>query len=1428
MTKKMLAIVLTAVIWAACLVPAKAQDGSAWRISSADGLPSNIVHDIAQDARGFVWIATTNGVCRYDGFHTVSLQNISCTDNDYIEGNISKVTPDGEAGLVWVRTSANIVACYDVTAERFVDYTARGDHNRPYARWIVGGGEAWLYGAGNGVRHVTRRDGHFLCTDYTGENGRLPDNSVEGVAADGAGNVWITTGKGTVVISRNGKCQAPLGRRRVIAARSDGRNMLVLDADGTLYAFDGRLRTVRRAANALPADIGTVKADCLWNGRWLLFTADRTLALDLKSLALAAPPELQLRGATICRDSTPGYIILSNTGGEVLILRPDGTADRLRLLEQGRTPTQRDTKIRAAAANGKLHIATNGNGLFVYDPARRAITRHITADRDHSTMSNMLLSIVAAGDGTLLVGNEAAGVTCIPPPQQIAARYVLPAPGSDNDLANTVRMIARRPDGSMVISTKDNALHTFATPNIGITPAGSTKACAFSYFTDRRGSTYIGTRGDGLYVDGTRYSKESATHHIGSNDIFDITQDGRGRLWVATWEGGLLVADDGDARPLRFKAVLNRSVDERRVRRVCIDGSGRLWAATCNGLYVADTRQPAIDNSSFRRFSRSDGSLPATNIICLIAARDGLLYIGGLGCGLIKARPDKTATRLEVEQITMADGLTNNNVRSIVEDRYGCIWAGTEEGLSRIDPRNNTVTSYRLSSMQAANVFAEGSAATTPDGTLVFGTFYGVLAVRPESVHEGGAPARRPAITAVTASGRTAVEGIALTTMAQSGSLSLPHDRNTIGISFSNMDFANAKSSFFMHRLDGVDEDWTLTTDNPHALYTNLTPGTYTFRCRAMTAGRLWSGDTVLTITIRQPWWNTWWAWLLYTAATTALATYLYLMWLRGFRLRQQMAAERQMHEFRLGFFTQVAHELRTPLALIKGAADKLADEADRPPSRTALQTVRRGVGRLMRQVNSLMEFRRISTGGIRLAVEHGDVVRFVRDVFQDFWQAARRKDLSYTMVPFAAAYEMPFDRNIVDTIVTNLLSNAIKYTPNGGTVTLRLALDGGMLAVKVEDSGPGISTEGQANLFKPFMHGYASSGGMGIGLYTARQMARAHKGDLTYSHDAGGTTFTATLPADGSPYAPSDYAQSPTPQSARTDGGADLRELLPAPMNDARVAVVEDDTDMAELLRTELGQYFHILIYSDGLQAVEAVTADPPRLLICDIGLPGIDGCEVVRRLRKDSRTARLPIIMLTAMADEEHALRAFKAGADDCTGKPCNMKTLAAKVARMMETAATRTHTEHASHEETPATKAEAPTATTGKVVLTRTDKTLADDIRRAVESRMADPGLTTEALAEALHISRTKLNYKMKELFGTSPNKYITDMRMQKAAELLRSERLTAAEVGYKVGIGNRSYFFKCFKEKYGVTPLQYAKGKPLTRDCVEMGLKGVNRS
>lgn len=410
----------------------------------------------------------------------------------------------------------------------------------------------------------------------------------------------------------------------------------------------------------------------------------------------------------------------------------------------------------------------------------------------------------------------------------------------------------------------------------------------------------------------------------------------------------------------------------------------------------------------------------------------------------------------------------------------------------------------------------------------------------------------------------------------------------------------------------------------------------------------------------------------------------------------------------------------------------------------------------------------------------------------------------------------MEFDRQMVEAMVYNLLSNAVKYTPERGAISLSVRLAGNSLEIVVEDSGPGISAERRQLMFKPFMGGYASQGGMGIGLYNAYQMALLHKGTLTYSPGAngGGSVFTISLPATGDAYTDGDRRKAIDTTTTGTEKKNDkceqiIKELVPKAFNDVTIAVIEDDPDMRQQTESEMGVYFHIDSYATGEAGLDGVAARKPALVICDVMLPDISGYDIVKHLKTNIETADIPVIMLTALDDDAHKLKSYNAGADDYMVKPCNFRLLTGRAAQLIKNAqkAKRRATQDNGHCDTPVAQADEI-----RLIMSPADKKFIDRMDALILQNISAPDFTVTALAEMLYIGRSKFFKKVKELTGVSPNKYLLNKRMELAAELLLEGRLNVTEVSYKVGIIDASYFNKCFKAKYGVSPKQYGKGKP----------------
>lgn len=618
--------------------------------------------------------------------------------------------------------------------------------------------------------------------------------------------------------------------------------------------------------------------------------------------------------------------------------------------------------------------------------------------------------------------------------------------------------------------------------------------------------------------------------------------------------------------------------------------------------------------------------------------------------------------------------------------------------------------------------------------------------------------------------------------------ISLPHDKNSLNIHFSNFDYPHIQNAMYQYYLEGIDNTWRPMTSINHAEFSDLNPGSYTLHIRTRIGSNQWSEETLLHITICQPWYNTVWAWCIYLLIICGAGVLYYRSWLRNFELNQQIALEKQMSDFRINFFTHISHEFRTPLAIIQSAVEKMMTKGEGYASKNNINTLSRGTKRLQRLINQLMEFRKINTGNMKLNVEKGEIIGFVRAIFNDLYTVAKQKDVTMNFTPWTSNHEMLFDQEKVETIVYNLLSNAVKYTPDKGIISVKLYLENNIVFFSVEDNGPGIKPEREADLFKPFMHGYASKGGMGIGLYTAHQMAEIHKGSLTYerSLDLGGSRFCLALPNDAGKYQPEDIIEKKAPDDHSIDKDEIemiVKEMTPKAINNVTVMVIEDDPDMLDQIKSELSVYFHVETFMNGKTGYENIRKIKPALLISDIQLP-----EMI------ARALQFVAMELKAKQQAEEKAQQEKALGQETTLKE-NAPLEKAEQSSCGEVILVKPVKELKKNEPT--------------LLMSTLDKKFKDKLEAIVAQHIGDNNFNVDRLAELLCLGRTTVYNRTKSIMGVSPNIYIQNERLRIAAKLLLEGEYTVSEISEKVGFSDSTYFYKCFKNKFGIAPSKYGK-------------------
>ena len=623
-----------------------------------------------------------------------------------------------------------------------------------------------------------------------------------------------------------------------------------------------------------------------------------------------------------------------------------------------------------------------------------------------------------------------------------------------------------------------------------------------------------------------------------------------------------------------------------------------------------------------------------------------------------------------------------------------------------------------------------------------------------------------------------------------------------ITVEFTALDLTGQSGVRYAYMLEGLDSRW-IYTENNKVTFTSLAPGKYRLLVKAVSAGGRWSEEpAVLLISVAPPFWLSGWAIALYVLLLVGVV----LLAVRYFRRshsrkllaqRQKMENEQmhRMNEMKFKFFTNISHDLRTPLTLITAPLQVLMDETRDPDTRKKLITINSNAGRLLKLINSLLDLRKLDAGAEGLHCSKGDFMRFLAEqcaLFADY-AANRKMTLETDFSP--ASLHMDFDADKVGKIVNNLLSNAFKYTPDGGKVSLTARLSGQEVVVRVADTGRGISDEAKKHIFERFYQDQQGDHrtGSGIGLHIADEYARMHGGSLSVADNEGcGTVFTLLLPvkcASATPLASSteDAADADTP-----DAGAGT----PADEQHPGILVVDDNSEFRDFIADTLAADYRVFKAGNGREALDIIDSQDIRLVVSDVMMPVMDGMELCRSIKEDINRSHIPVILLTAKAAEENRLEGLELGADDYLTKPFNIRMLKLRIRKFMDIF-------ERNHRMFQTKMDVAPS----EITITSLDEKLVEKAIAIVEAHIDDTDFSVEVLSQELALSRGYLYKKLMAITGKGPAEFIRTIRLKRGRQLLEQSQLQIAEIAYMCGFNSPRRFAQNFKSEFGMLPSEY---------------------
>ena len=953
-------------------------------------------------------------------------------------------------------------------------------------------------------------------------------------------------------------------------------------------------------------------------------------------------------------------------------------------------------------------------------------------------------------------------------------------------------------------------------------------------------------------------------YSISHDNVYYSYQDSRGRIWVCTYGGGLNLISRQGGKTI----FINKNNRMKRyphndlyinARQIVEDNNHTMWVATTDGLLSFDGSFKNAEGIVFNNFRRGKNHTVVDNdVLNLLKDHKGNIWISVFGCGVNKIEGyDATSGNLRLYAVT-GSGQSGNMVSTLVEDKRHRLWFTAENGLSSLAETGSTLNTYgHLDGFQSSKV-EDNATICLKDGRILVGSRLGVIAYSPDRVEHEGKRSYPIFIVDFKVQNRSLASftpPISEVSPRYAKEITLTHDQDMFSIEFSALNFGSNDATTFTYILDGYEKHWHMDDESRVASYANIPPGEYIFRVKSAEGN---SPERTLRITILPPWWATWWAYCIYFILLCAAVYGGIRLSLTMLRMRNEVYISNRLAELKIRFFTNISHELRTPLTLIKSPITSLIrNEKLSAEGKEYLRLIDRNATKMLHLVNQILDFRKVQNGKMPLHLSHTDICDIMRIFHEEYRMAAKDRNIKLEFNLPQEPLMAWCDAEKIGVILNNLISNAFKYTHTGGEITVSAsyvnnstsyaidstshAIDSSICRIRVEDNGATIPEGQLEKIFDRFaMADNATPSdtqqtGTGIGLSLSREYAIMHHGRIWAENlpDGGGAAFTLEIPTNKEAYANdlteillddnTAKAEGKKETTEESDGQAGISEgpdLSDSSDNSGRsdksnlsrssstsptLVLIEDNSDLRRLLTMQLSQSYRVIPAEDGVDGLEKILSSHPDLIITDLMMPRMDGVELLRRVRKDFTVSHVPVIILTAKNGDEEKTRAIANGANAFITKPFSQEMLMARIHQLLQEQSVfqRKMILQQNHQATESDSA----ADEYEKHLARKDMEFITRIRSFIEENIQNEDFNIDTIAGEIGLSRSAFFKKLKSLTGYAPIDLVREIRLDKAEKLIATTSDSVSEIAYKVGFKEASYFGKCFKKKFGMTPLEY---------------------
>ncbi len=1267
---------------------------------------------------------------------------------------------------------------------------------------------------------LNRYDGlSFRKFKHDAANPRSIGNSfITSLYEDFNGNIWVGTDAGVYIYYPEKEafeefdCQS-LEKTRIersvsmIAGDKQGRVWIAVEAQG-MFCYDARQKLLRNYP--LSEISSNIKCFTFDSGGtlWLGFYGDG-LYYSKDNLATVHPygsPEdgkREFEGGVITKIVQGNYNCLYigsvKEGVSELNLTSGQVRNLLAIDESGESIFCRDL---LPYSDNELWIGTE-SGIYIYN-LRTAQFIHLRASLydSYSLSDNAIYALYKDREEGLWIGSYFGGVDYYPRQYTYFAKYY-PKNIANSLHGKRVREFCRADDGTLWIGTEDGGLNHF-----------NPKTKEFHFFEPSAGFTnihglcmdgshlWVGTFSKGLRVIDTRtgvilrtYTEGHTSHSLNDNSIFSICRTSAGEIYLGTLFGLLRynrTQDNFDRIP---------ELNGKFVYDIKEDSYGNLWLATyANGAYCYDVSARRWKNYVFDAEDKK--SLPYDKVLSVFEDSYRQIWLTTQGGGFCLFHPDtETFTRYGLK-----DGLPNDVVYQIVEDDDRFLWLTTNNGLVRFDPKTMEMKVFSTANGLPTNQFNYRSGFKDEAGNIYLGSINGFVAFDPRTFAENRqVPA--VAITDFLLFNKEVPVGETDSPLKSSITFSdkvvLTADQNSFSFRIAALSYQAPRMNKLMYKLEGFDEGWLTIGESPLVTYSNLGYGDYVFKVKASNSDGVWNEqETSLHLSILPPFYLSGWAYCFYVLFFMGcLVCVIFYFKRRNYRKQHrqmemlEQEKEREVYHAKIDFFTNVAHEIRTPLTLIKGPLENiiLKKEVD-SETKEDLYIMKQNTERLLNLTNQLLDFRKTETRGFRLNFTECDVVAVLRETYLRFTSLAKQKGLDFILEPPQECFMADVNQEALTKIISNLLNNGVKYA----STYLRISLetDEKVFHIRTFNDGEMIPDTMKEEIFKPFVRLDKEdevTTGTGIGLALSRSLAELHQGSLMMEKGEEVNCFCLTLPVNQDStitLSAENVSQVEENSCGWEQEETDTKEKKPM------ILVVEDNPDMLAFVRKQLTTEYSVLTAMNGIEALAVLDNHYVNLVVSDVMMPQMDGFELCKTIKSDLSYSHIPVVLLTAKTNIQSKIEGLELGADAYIEKPFSVEYLLANISSLIH-----------NREMLRQTFAKSPFVAANTMALTKADEEFIWKLNDIIQANLHNPEFSMEDMADALKMSRSSFYRKIKGVLDLSPNEYLRLERLKQAAQLLKEGKSRVNEICYTVGFNSPSYFSKCFLKQFGVLPKDF---------------------